>query len=393
MSITSSVKERHSLLNQKKINSEDEIIEIGEDEISPEKSDNFKNKKRKNDSTEISSESLIPSKNSNSDMEIVENEQSYSNQVKKKPGKERKKKMPKDVDSIVLEESDDENDIKEMKDSNDVKDNKSTKSVGKNNKKKKNAKKKIHKVEEEEGKISASDENEKKIEQNEPQANEPKEPKIDEINEQPQVNEQIETSPQFVIINKIIEEFGIEKMLESLCKPKLDENDKLDTMLKGVSDSSNGINFLFLRTFFLYFKSKFDEIEKLLSFKEDKSVVSVKEEPEKDEVQENKNIMSIGSHYHKSEEGLIFKYKAAFLDGKGFTVFKCYDEKCDSEAMYELETKKFTITKEHSLNHSEHDYIKNLENNCDYVFNDLMKNSKSEAQVFKENGERVVKIY
>ena len=61
--------------------------------------------------------------------------------------------------------------------------------------------------------------------------------------------------------------------------------------------------------------------------------------------------------------------------------------------LYEIETRKFTVTQNHNLGHSEHEYIINFEKNGDNVFQDLIKNNKSDAQVFKENGERSVKIY
>lgn len=106
-----------------------------------------------------------------------------------------------------------------------------------------------------------------------------------------------------------------------------------------------------------------------------------------------KKTMSIGSHYNKTKDGKIYKYQVCRLDGKGNAIFKCYDDKCAGMGIYELESKKFLVTKEHNLNHSDHEYIINYDKDADNVFKDLIEMDKSDAQVFKENGERTVKIY
>ena len=106
-----------------------------------------------------------------------------------------------------------------------------------------------------------------------------------------------------------------------------------------------------------------------------------------------KKTTSIGSHYHKDEEGAIYKYQVANLDGKGNAIFKCYDDNCTGMGLYELETTKFSVTKKHNLKHEEHEYIINYDKDGDNVFKELIEKEKSNAQVFKENGERIVKYY
>ena len=106
-----------------------------------------------------------------------------------------------------------------------------------------------------------------------------------------------------------------------------------------------------------------------------------------------KKTTSIGSHYNKDEEGRIYKYQVANLDGKGNAIFKCYDDNCTGMGIYELENRKFSVTKKHSLKHGEHEYIINYDKDGDNVFKELIEKEKSEAQVFKENGERIVKYY
>ena len=61
--------------------------------------------------------------------------------------------------------------------------------------------------------------------------------------------------------------------------------------------------------------------------------------------------------------------------------------------IYELETMKFSMTRKHNIKHSEHDYIVNSDKDGDEVFKQLIEKEKSDAQVFKENGERIVKYY
>ena len=113
----------------------------------------------------------------------------------------------------------------------------------------------------------------------------------------------------------------------------------------------------------------------------------------KDEVKKEKKNMSIGSHYHKDEDGLIYKYQVYKLDGKGNAIFKCYDDRCKSEGTYDLDSRKFGISVKHSLKHQEHDYIMNYDKGEDNVFKEMSNLNKNDAQVFKEGNERTVKIY
>ena len=103
--------------------------------------------------------------------------------------------------------------------------------------------------------------------------------------------------------------------------------------------------------------------------------------------------MSIGSHYHKDEDGLIYKYQVYKLDGQGNAIFKCYDDKCSSEGMYDLDSRKFSVTVKHNLKYNEHDYVINSDKNEDNVFKEMINLNKKEAQVYKEGNERTVKLY
>ena len=112
-----------------------------------------------------------------------------------------------------------------------------------------------------------------------------------------------------------------------------------------------------------------------------------------EEVKKEKKNMSIGSHYNKGDDGCVYKYQVNRLDGQGNAIFKCYDDRCSSEGIYDLDSRLFTVTKKHSLKHQDHDYISSYEKNEDNVFKEMLTLNKNDAQVFKEGNERTVKIY
>jgi len=262
---------------------------------------------------------------------------------------------------------------------------------------------------------------------------------------------------ELAILNNLIQQYGFEKVLDTLCKPNLDSKIKIDSCLQGLKDSCTNekLPILLVKMLFSYFESKFnDKItiqEKKRSTSAKKSntlknfiknsekspkfqineapnlfsmldsveggtpiqiedIQEIKDKNDKNELKKLKNqsikspikeegkkrekkVTSIGSHYNKSEEGEIFKYQISSLDGKGKAIFKCYDDKCNAMGIYELESMKFSMTKKHNLKHAEHEYIMNYDKEGDTVFKELIESEKSDAQVFKENGERVVKFY
>ena len=81
------------------------------------------------------------------------------------------------------------------------------------------------------------------------------------------------------------------------------------------------------------------------------------------------------------------------MDGKGNAIFKCYDYRCCGMGIYELETTKFSVIKKHNLRHEEHEYILNYDKDGDDIIKDLIEMKKSDAQIFKENGQRSVNLY
>ena len=295
-----------------------------------------------------------------------------------------------------------------------------------------------------------------------------------EKNEKNSKNEKI--SQKIATFDKLIDKYGIEKVLDSLFKSKLDQLNLLDSSLKEFNDlcPNKIVNFVLCKTLFSYFNSRMKEIENVVhlqkrsasesksshkgnsnkkdnaskekfipkdSIKKCNTFLSLKEkekgkEKEKEKEKEaedsliqieiedidnmeidgkdvdkncslknksgfwsveekkpEKKNISIGSHYNKSADGNIYKYQVNRLDGKGNVIFKCFDDKCNGMGIYELESMKFQMTKEHNLKYSEHEFISNCDKDTDDILKELSLKKKSNAQVFKENGERTVKFY
>ena len=122
---------------------------------------------------------------------------------------------------------------------------------------------------------------------------------------------------------------------------------------------------------------------------------SKSENPRSAKIEESKSSekkKSIGSHYHKDKEGNIYKYQVCNLDGKGNVIFKCYDDKCFAIGIYEINSMKFSVAKTHNLKNEQHDYIIS-KNDDENIFKQLSKDNNTNVQLFKEDGEKVIKYY
>jgi len=277
------------------------------------------------------------------------------------------------------------------------------------------------------------------------------------------------SNPEIEILSKLLDEYGFEKVLDSLCQIKLSKNSKLDSCLQGLTNScdNNKINYLLFKMLFSYFDKKMKAQDEVIKERirpssitksiskssivksnkneiptkknyisetlnitsqqqsldkqiEESNPIYIEEEEEKkikkidkvnsgkkaknkkvasqknmneEEKKPVKKMVSIGSHYNKSEDGKVFKYQVANLDGKGNAIFKCYDDNCSGMGTYNLRANKFSLIKEHNLKYEEHDYITEIDKIDDDICKKLMKKNKSDAQVFKENDERVIKFY
>ena len=185
------------------------------------------------------------------------------------------------------------------------------------------------------------------------------------------------------------------------------ENEKCE---KSPSKSKNGINLIFsikdpsnkstpMKIDDVNFEVKPEieeekgEMEKNINNAENNQNQNKKNTSKEDGKIGEKNNKCIGSHYNKDKEGNIYKYQVANLDGKGNAIFKCYDERCCGMGIYEIETDKFIVSINHSLKHEDHEFIINNDKDGDGVFKELIQIEKCDAQIFKENGERIVKFY
>ena len=106
--------------------------------------------------------------------------------------------------------------------------------------------------------------------------------------------------------------------------------------------------------------------------------------------------LGLGVHFHKDENDNIYKYCLHHFLGETRAIFYCSDKQCKSIAKYDVETKVFTITIDHSKSHSQHNYILNFdsEKKDKIIFLDFKKKSYKEGQVFRKGeGKRIVQWY
>lgn len=267
-------------------------------------------------------------------------------------------------------------------------------------------------------------------------------------------------SPELTALNKLLKEYGLEKVLDTMCKPKFEERYKLDACLKSLRDSLSleKLPILLIKVLFTYFGTKIEEIKQITSkranssspkkthvfnsfgktdnemspksfskspesnSKNDNSSKSSQKEVQSVEIDNNVEMtdvaeekkagkekknksqdknksnnvvekkMCIGSHYNRTKEGEIFKYEVSNLDGEGNAVFKCFDDKCKGMAIYEVESNKFSVIQPHNVKNSEHDYIVNFEKEgLDIIMKEFKESKYSDVQIFKKNGEKILK--
>ena len=106
----------------------------------------------------------------------------------------------------------------------------------------------------------------------------------------------------------------------------------------------------------------------------------------------NGKIVSIESHYNKNKDGNIYKYKVGFLSGKSI-IFYCFDPRCISYGIFDLETKKFRVQKGHNLRYSSHNFIINYEKNNEVIFKEMNQKKYLDSQVYKEGKNSIVRFY
>ena len=106
--------------------------------------------------------------------------------------------------------------------------------------------------------------------------------------------------------------------------------------------------------------------------------------------------LGLGFHLHKDDNDKIYKYSLHHFLGETLAIFYCSDKECNSVAKYDVDSKAFTVTSEHSKTHEQHIYIKNFESEKrdKAIMIDFKKKNFKEGQVFRKGeGKRIVQWY
>jgi len=139
-------------------------------------------------------------------------------------------------------------------------------------------------------------------------------------------------------------------------------------------------------------------------------IISKKPSPKKNDVDDTKSIdstmsrgssryrkeLGLGLHLHKDENNNIYKYCLHHFLGETIAIFYCSDKECKSVANYDVDSKTFTVTVDHSKTHEQHNYIMNFESEKrdKLIVLEFQKKTFKEGQVFRKGeGKRIVQWY
>lgn len=223
-------------------------------------------------------------------------------------------------------------------------------------------------------------------------------------------NNNISLSPELCLFYFLLEEYGIENVIDSIYDSEENKNKKknLDLCLQVIKQiyGENKLIVMAVQAAIFIMKNDSNKIfikNKINGLNNDKD----KEDEYKniDMNTHNSNIfenniisekneksISIISHYNRYKDKKIYKYRAGHLLGK-LVIFYCFDKKCESIGIFNLETKSFRLKKAHNLKHSKHDYIINYDKNRDYIFEEMIEKNYCDCQIFKENQVMIVRYY
>ena len=244
-------------------------------------------------------------------------------------------------------------------------------------------------------------------------------------------NKKINIGLEFKLFYKLVDKYGIEKVLSSLCnKENFYSMNELDKVINKISDVCDKDKFIssIIKTYYILLKDymsinpeirsaltdkkNFDQ-QRILnnddsSFKNSPMInfqfnindiveIPMNKEEEKEILNFSKNnknnLLGIESHYNKDSEGNIYKYKIVYLLGK-LAIFKCADKNCNGDAIFDLETKKFKVEQKHNKEYSEHEFVVNKDVDNDIAFKELSNNKKyNDAQILFEGNAKIVRLY
>ena len=82
-----------------------------------------------------------------------------------------------------------------------------------------------------------------------------------------QNSKEIISTPELVLLNQLTNEYGLEKVIDTICKPKLNQKNKLDSCIQGLKDScaKDKLPFLLIKMLYSYFDSKYDDSNKKIT--------------------------------------------------------------------------------------------------------------------------------
>lgn len=240
---------------------------------------------------------------------------------------------------------------------------------------------------------------------------------------------------EFKLFYKLVEKYGIDKVLTSLSNTENNFSEKeIDRIINKINDTCGKEKFInnIIKTYFFLLKdymnnnpeiknalieknnnfdqqrilpknTKIDNNQTMLDFQFNiNNIIEIplnKEEMKEKEYDDNNTNnnkeykLSLESHYKKNLDGNIYKYKILYLLGK-LAIFKCSDKDCNGDGIFDLETKKFQEQQKHSKKYTEHDFIikRDLEN--EIIFKEMNINSKYvDAQILFEDNTKIVRFY
>ena len=229
----------------------------------------------------------------------------------------------------------------------------------------------------------------------------------------------IDFNLEFKLFYKIVEKYGIKKVLSSLSKSNyIYSKNPLDLIIDKIYDCYDKNKFIstIIKTYYdlfddfmsndinikkaLLFKNNFDQ-QRIISKDEIKNTKMLNFEFNVNNMIEiplnkkgsNKNkTLGLECHFNKNEDGNIYKYKIVYLLG-GLAIFKCDDDSCKGDGIFDLDKKVFSVGQKHSKEYSEHKFVKNgiLDNSI--IYNEMNSNKYKDAQILFEENNKIVRFY
>ena len=243
-----------------------------------------------------------------------------------------------------------------------------------------------------------------------------------------QYSKKINFGLEFKLFYKLVDKYGIDKVLNSLFKKDIFSMNEIDKVINQINDSCGKDKFIsnIIKTYFNLLKDYISSNPEIKNALENKNIfdqqrilqndnnnelknisnlnfqfnlndiieipVDKREQKDQHNDKSEKDILKLESHYNKDIEGNIYKYQVMYLLGK-LAIFKCADHDCNGDAIFDLETKTFKTEQKHNKKYSEHDYVANGKFENDIAFKELSDNKYNDAQILFEGNTKIVRLY